>query len=77
MEMIEISGLWKGTDKNGNTYYSGYMGRAKILIFKNKYKEEDKHPDFKMYIAPPKPKSGQGQQSGQEGYVYKPDDDEL
>jgi hypothetical protein len=71
-EMVEITGLWKGKDKNGNTYMTGYMGNAKVLIFANTYKEEDKHPDYKMYIAPKKKESNQDKQ---ERATYRPEDD--
>ena len=49
--MIPISGLWKSTDKKGNEYFSGYLGSAKLLVFKNTFKKEDKHPDFVIYVA--------------------------
>jgi len=50
--MIKITGLWVNKDKNGNNYYSGYFGMAKVMIFKNTYKEDnEKAPDAIMYIA--------------------------
>jgi len=49
--MLEITGLWANKSKNGETYYSGYMGKSAILIFKNNYKTEDKHPDLRMFVA--------------------------
>lgn len=55
--MIEITGMWKNTDNNGNTYYVGYMGNAKVLMFANKYKEQDSHPDAILYLAPKEKKS--------------------
>ena len=51
MGMIKLTGLWKHEDKNGQIYYSGNLGSGRILIYKNSYKEEDKHPDLVMYIA--------------------------
>ena len=53
-EMIEISGLWTNESKKGEKFFSGYLGNANILIFKNKFKDNEKHPDYKMYIAPKK-----------------------
>ena len=73
-EMIKITGLWKGKDKNGKTYFSGTMGGAKVLIFANNYKEEDKHPDYIMYFAQKEDKKTQTQQ---ERAKYTPDDDDL
>jgi hypothetical protein len=49
--MIKLTGLWSGKTKDGSTYYSGYLGAAKILIFKNKYKRDDKDPDVIAYVA--------------------------
>jgi len=62
MAMIEIAGVWEGTDKNGNLKLSGSMGyKANILILKNNYKEEGSNqPDYKIYIA-----EKQGENRGQ------------
>ena len=57
MDMIEISGLWLNTDSNGKQYFVGYMGSAKILIFKNGYKEHEKQPDYVLYLAKPQKQS--------------------
>lgn len=51
VKLIQITGLWLNEDKNGNPYFTGYMGNAKLLIFKNQYKEEEKHPDYIMSIG--------------------------
>lgn len=59
-ELVEISGLWKNEDKNGNVYLTGYLGSAVIKIFVNQFKENDKHPDFKMYVTRPKKTEDQG-----------------
>lgn len=55
-EMIPLGGLWVNETKDGQQYLSGYLGQAKLLIFINQYKQEDKHPDYVMYVAPNKPK---------------------
>lgn len=49
--MIKVTGLWKNVDKNGKAYLSGYFGSAKILIFPNEYKKEEKHPDYILNIV--------------------------
>ncbi|MEL7433030.1 MAG: hypothetical protein AAFN11_03705 [Chloroflexota bacterium] len=51
-DMIQLGGLWANRTKDGEIYFSGYLGNAKLLIFKNKFKTEDKHPAFVMYVAP-------------------------
>ena len=50
-DMVELGGLWVNESKDGDKYISGYLGNAKLLIFKNKFKEEDNHPDYKMYVV--------------------------
>lgn len=50
-KMIPIGGLWLNT-KGDIKYFSGNLGTAKLLIFKNKYKKTDTHPDYQMYVAP-------------------------
>jgi len=61
-EMIKITGLWENETKDGKKYYSGYMGEAKILVFENGFKTEDKHPAFNLYVAkkPKKDESDNG-----------------
>ena len=49
-DLVEIGGLWKNEGKDGE-YFSGKLGQAKLLIFANKYKKTDKHPDFRMYVT--------------------------
>ena len=48
---IEISGLWEGKTKAGDVYLSGYMGSAKIMIFRNTYKDKENQPDYKLFVT--------------------------
>lgn len=49
--MIELGGLWAYTDKNKNPFFTGSFGRKGVIkIFKNKYKKEESHPDYIMYL---------------------------
>ena len=68
-EMIQLTGLWLNQSKTtGEKYFSGNLGGAKVLIFKNKHKTEEKHPDYQLYIAPKqKPQEQSTQQQGQQG----------
>ena len=50
--MIELCGLWINESSNGEKHFSGKIGNAKVLIFKNKYKKADNHPEYKLFIAP-------------------------
>ena len=49
--MIQITGLWKNTSQKGESYLTGYFGNAKVLIFKNSFKDKDNQPDYKLYIS--------------------------
>ena len=49
--MIQISALWKKESKQGKTYYSGKLGQGKLLLYKNDFKRESKHPDLILYLA--------------------------
>jgi uncharacterized protein (DUF736 family) len=45
----KIGALWLKEDKNGKKYMSGLVGEIKVVVFKNNYKKEDKHPDYIVY----------------------------
>lgn len=49
--LLQKGGLWAGRTQSGEIYFSGYDGNLKLLIFKNKFKTEDKHPDYVMYVT--------------------------
>ncbi len=51
-EMIKVSALWKQKTKAGEDFLNGKLGDAKLLIFKNKHKKSEKHPDYIVYLAP-------------------------
>ena len=51
-DLINLGGLWLNESKSGTKYFSGYLGDAKILIFKNNHKDEgSKQPDYRMYLG--------------------------
>ncbi len=54
-ELVELTGLWENTTKNGDKYLSGSMGRARVLIFANKYKDNERAPDYRLYVARNRP----------------------
>jgi len=49
--MVFLGGMWANRDKNGEIYFSGYLGSAKIFLFKNKKKTDPKQPDYWMQVA--------------------------
>jgi len=54
--MVQLTGLWLNQSESGEKFFSGKLGSANVLIFKNKYKEKDNHPDYIMYAVQPKKK---------------------
>lgn len=55
--MIKLTGLWKSKDKNGNTYLCGSLSPiSNLIIMPNTFKEDDKAPDYFVYISPKKQK---------------------
>jgi len=51
-QMVNIGGLWVNKSKSGEIYLSGYLNGAKLLIFKNNFKKDEKQPDYVMYVTP-------------------------
>lgn len=49
-----IGALWIGEGKTGK-FMSGEIEldgkKTRIIVFKNNYKKEDKHPDYRIYLA--------------------------
>ena len=54
----DIGALWLNKSKAGNDYLSGNIEidgtKHKIVIFANSYKEQEKHPDYKIYLSTPR-----------------------
>ena len=50
-DLVNLGGLWKTTSANGNDYLSGSFGNAKIMVFKNDKKDNDRAPDYRMVMA--------------------------
>jgi hypothetical protein len=53
-EMVVLTGLWENHRDDGSVYFRGNLGRATVLIFKNKYKKSERSPDWTMFLAPSK-----------------------
>lgn len=53
-----IGALWAKQSSKGE-YFTGQLElndeKIKIVVFKNNYKKEDKHPDWKIFLSTPKP----------------------
>ena len=50
-DLIKIGSLWSNTDKKGQKFLAGYLGDARLLIMKNGFKEEEKQPDYVVYVT--------------------------
>lgn len=60
-KMIQLSGMWVNYTKQGEQYLSGYLGNARILMFKNKYAgENDKAPQWILYVTENETKDSKG-----------------
>lgn len=51
--LVKIGALWLKTGKGGSRFMSGMIQEGdqhiRLLVFKNNYKEEAKHPDYVIY----------------------------
>ena len=59
---IEIGALWKKQGKTQkflsgtiNLKAIGYDKDVQIVVFTNKFKQKETHPDLRMYVSKPKP----------------------
>ena len=49
-----IGALWLQKSKDGKSYLSGNIQGQKVVVFKNEHKNEDKHPDYRVYPHVPR-----------------------
>lgn len=49
--LIKLTGLWKNKNKDGKTYLTGGLGAGRIVIFPNKFKKTENHPDYFVYFS--------------------------
>ena len=76
MALINVCGLWENESRtDGSTFLAGNLGYARIMIFPNKNKRDDKSPDWTLCIAEKEDRGGGGrsggggqQGGGQQGY---------
>lgn len=52
-----IGALWKKESSKGTTFLSGELEiegkKHRIVVFKNTYKEQEKHPDYRIFLSQP------------------------
>lgn len=56
MDRTKLTGLWKNTNKDGQTYLSGSLGLAKLLVLPNGFKKGEKDPDYYAFLVTPEKK---------------------
>lgn len=53
MDKIRLTGLWKGTDREGNTFLSGNLNPiTNLVVMPNTFKKGEKEPDYFVYLTP-------------------------
>lgn len=52
-DLVKIGAAWRG---KGKAFATGKMGDARLLIFENRDKKNDKYPDFTIYVAKDEPR---------------------
>lgn len=59
--LVKLTGLWLNKKQDGTPYFAGYLGDAKVLIFKNTNKgNNEKAPDYEMFLAAKERKPAEG-----------------
>lgn len=61
--MQELCAFWEKDRKGGGTYLSGKLGKVRLVVFKNKYKTKDNHPDYICYVGDPEPAPDQTEEA--------------
>lgn len=57
---VKLTGLWENTTAKGEKYFSGSLGAARLLMFRNSYKEDgDNQPDYNLFLVPKEKKDGE------------------
>lgn len=58
-EKKNIGGIWEKTSKTGNRFMSGSIEiegkKHQFVMFKNKYKNGESHPDYVIFPSTPLP----------------------
>lgn len=49
-KLIELTAVWEKKDKNGDIFMTGKLGKMSIIIMKNKFKKDEKHPDWRIFV---------------------------
>ncbi len=50
----KIGALWLKKSAKGTSFLSGELNGLPVVVFKNNYKEQPKHPDYIVYRSQPR-----------------------
>lgn len=53
---LELFALWENTSKSGKTYFTGRLGKNRVVAFVNENRKSDKEPTLRVYIQADTPK---------------------
>ena len=83
-DFVELAALWKSESKAGKKYLSGRMGNARVFVFFDTDKRNDRAPDARIIVAPNKDREngnsrGNRQDGAQDrsGGGYHPTNDDM
>jgi hypothetical protein len=49
--VIRLTGLFRSRARDGREFFSGSMGSARLLVFKNTHRRGDRDPELVAYLA--------------------------
>ncbi|MBX3516742.1 MAG: hypothetical protein KF815_07335 [Rhodospirillales bacterium] len=47
--LVPLAGLYENTSKNGNRYFSGFLGKARVVMFENRDAKEGE-PGWTLFV---------------------------
>lgn len=50
----KVGALWFRTSGKGTEYFTGDINGLKVVVFQNKHKTTEKHPDWVIYKSTPR-----------------------
>jgi hypothetical protein len=70
-DLVKLGALWTGKDKDGQPMLTGTVNSStRILILKNGFKREEKHPDYLVYLAPADQKDKDGKEESDDSTPF-------
>jgi len=58
--MLKLCGLWKNKKHDGELFLAGNLGGTRVVVMANKFKSEDTHPDWIIFLDERKSKTEDG-----------------